>query len=135
MDEGRSPSNGERMNQMLKARLESKETCSEVIDAGEEVLSSAWVFMAQLLGEAGATAVLVRSIQLAMRTSPMVRKVRPLGRGVDFGELRQYVDEVGYTRAEVLEAFLRLGEMLFQTLSDLTGEVLTEPLLRHLQGK
>lgn len=122
--------------ELLKSRLRNCETSSDVIDGYEKLLRSMWEFTARVLGQGGARAVLVRSINLAAQEAPLVQKLQAGGGGPDLSELREQVAKTGCSPDEVMDALIQQGAMVFQALSELAGETLTEPLLRRLrEGK
>ncbi|MBI2953851.1 MAG: hypothetical protein HYY30_06025 [Chloroflexi bacterium] len=118
---------------LLKQRLGSAENCAQVIDGYEAVLASIWSFTARLLGEGGARAVMVRAGQLAARDVPMVQQVRVKENGVDFAEFRALAAAKNCSTHEVMDALTTLAAMIFRTLSELAGDILTEPLLQYLE--
>lgn len=122
-----------RVIELLKSRLSDKRTCSALIDEYEEVLRSIWIYIARLIGDAGARAVLARAVKVAGREAPLVQTLRVDEDRTDFSGLRDHVDRVGCTPPEVMNALASLGASIFRTLFELTGDVLTEPLLRHLE--
>jgi len=119
---------------LLKSRLGTQASCTEVIDAYEGLMRSIWSFTARLLGDGGARAVLSRSISVAAREAPLVIRVRTRERDVDLSEFRHYVAEAGCGTTEVTQALIILGVMIFATLADLAGESITTPLIRHLEA-
>ncbi|MBI2954593.1 MAG: hypothetical protein HYY30_09790 [Chloroflexi bacterium] len=118
---------------VLKRRLGHKDTCLDVIADYEKLVRSIWGFTDRLLGDVGASAVLTRAVELAARDVPLLRTVHVSEQGVHFNEFRDHVTMSGCTKPEVLDALLRLGVMIFQILSELTGEAVTEPLLHELE--
>lgn len=117
---------------LLQERLGNSSVCIEVIDGFDEVFRSIWTFTARLLGEAGTRAVLNRALQLAVRDTPMLQSVRVNEREVDLGNLRARAADPDCEMAEMFAAILGLAVKTFDTLADLTGDVMTGPLLNHL---
>lgn len=118
--------------QTLTDRLGGKGSCLDLIRAFEGITSSIWTFIARLLGAAGTQAVMARSVKLAASGAPLLERVQVREGAVDFSEFRDHAVE-GCNPAEVLDALLRLGIVIFQTLSELSGDAVTRPLLSHLQ--
>lgn len=118
----------------LKGRIGSSTSCAELVGSFEELVRSIWIFTARLLGEAGARAVMTRSLSLAVRDVPLLRTVSVAADGVHLAEFQDHANREGCSDAEITEALLYLGAMVFKTLGDLAGEALTGPLLEELQG-
>lgn len=118
---------------VLRRRLNAGETCPDVIDCCEALLRSIFAFVARLLGTGGARAVVARSIQVATRQASLLSSVRVREDGPDLAELRERLARADHDPSEVEGALIRLGLQIFQTLSDLTGDAVTVPLLRHLE--
>lgn len=119
----------------LKARLRGTKDCFEVIDACDELMRSIWAFTEQLIGNEGTRAVLARSIHLAAKDSSLLQKLQVDPVSIDFGAFREHVAKMGCGQAEVTDALLRLGVIIFQVLSGLVGEAVTDSLLRHLKRR
>lgn len=122
-----------RLAKLLRDRLGSKDTCLDVLDDFEELVRSIWGFTAQLLGDSGTKAIWVRAIHLARYDVPLLLAVQIHDRGVNFDGFRAHIVKVGCNTPDVLDALLRLGMMVFQTLSSLAGDAITGPLLDHLE--
>lgn len=124
-----------RVRKVLKSRIGDPATCFEAIDAYEQLLKSVWEFNAKLLGHGGARAVLARAISVSSRQEGLLRKIAAGESGPDFADLRLHVDVAGCEIAEIIAAFLALGDGLVVTLADLTGDLLLNPLARHLEQR
>ncbi len=119
---------------VLRTRIQSAPTRSDAVDDFAQTLNSIRGYCAHLLGEAGADAVLARSVQLANRSMPLAQKVRVDQQGVGLEGLLEHVGTSDSHADEVMSTLLEVGAMLFQTLYELTGDVLTESLLRRLEA-
>jgi len=121
---------------LLNDKLGTKETCAEVIDSYEEIMRSIWSFLAQVLGNGGVRALLTRSAQLAVEQVPLLETVQVRERDVDLSAFRTHTvpaPGVDCDTSEVMAALTHLTVVVFQTLSDMTGGTLVEPLLRFLE--
>ncbi len=119
------------LREILEKRLGDKESCLEMLEVYDELMRTLWTFVSRLLGDGGTEAVLNRSIRLASTEAPLLRGIHVSGRQVDFGQFRElFAADCG--TSELNHAFLQLGEAVLQTLSGLTGDVVTAPLLKHL---
>jgi hypothetical protein len=128
------PRDYERVASALRGRLGHLQTCPELLDAGEALLQLVWGSSAQLLGEAGARAVLGRSIRTAAARVPLVASIQATDRGVDFTKVRAYLQDAGCDNDEVLSAVTEVGVAVFGTLEQLTGGVISEPLLQRIEA-
>ncbi len=127
------PRDPERVASALRGRLGSYQACADLLDGGEALLQLVWMSSAQLLGEAGARAVLLRSIRSAAARVPLAMMVRVTDHGVDFAEIRAYLQTAGCDTDEVLSAVTEIGVAVFGTLEQLTGGVISEPLLQRIE--
>ncbi len=124
---------GSQRNSILAGDLDGSETCLEVIGDCEVLMKAVCKFNSRLLGDGGARAVLARAITLATPGAPVVQKIVPTSEGGDFTELRKCAETEEYDVADIHNALVHLKEEVFFTLSDLTGNLLTGPLLQVLQ--
>ena len=121
---------------LLNDKHGTKETCAEVIDGYEQILRSIWSFIARALGNGGARALLARSVQLAAQQVPLLQPVQVREREVDLSGFRTHTvpaPDADCDTSDVMAALTHLIVVVFQTLSDMTGEVLVGPLLRSLE--
>ncbi len=127
------PKDPERVASALRGRLGVYQTCPELLDAGEALLQLVWSTSAQLLGEVGARAVLLRSVRSAAAHTPLALTIRVTDRGVDFGEIRALLLSTQCDSDEVLTAVTEVGVAVFGTLEQLTGGVISGPLLQRIE--
>ncbi len=121
------------VRKVLQANLSNPDTCLAAIDAAESLIKHIWEFNSRLLGDGGARAVLARAVSLAVADAPLLQKVTVNKKGLDSSQLREHVENAGCDAGEVLNSFIHLGEMIFFTLADLTGDLMTAPLLQQLE--
>lgn len=92
-----------------------------------------WQFIASLVGDGGARAIIARAAHLSAAHAPLVQCLRVTDGGLDFSDLRQRFDEPDYSLPHVANAFVHLSVAIFQVLSELTGDVITRPLLAQIE--
>ncbi|MCL5962389.1 MAG: hypothetical protein M1358_24270 [Chloroflexi bacterium] len=128
--------NGEDWNigDLLRSRFEGRESCADVIESFEVLMSSIWDYLSRFLTVRGTRAIVEHSAKLAGRKAPMVNRLRIGDEGIDFGDLLVFVEQEGCDRPQVVNALLRLSARVFWVLEDLTGDALRGPLLQHLRG-
>ncbi len=121
------------LSDLLRIRLENKETCADVIETYESLTCLTWDFVSRFVGPRGTKALMERSTTLAGLHAHLVLKLQIGDEGVDFDGLRAFVEQAGCDRAELVNALLRLSVRIFWTLDELAGDALHGPLLRHLK--
>src|SRR3990172_5097871 len=103
---------------VLNDKLGTKETCAEVIDGYEELMRSIWIFLAQVLGDGGARALLTRSVQLAAQQVPLLQPVQVREREVDLSGFRTHTvpaPDADCDTSDVMAALTHLIVVVFQT--------------------
>ncbi|MBI2954986.1 MAG: hypothetical protein HYY30_11770 [Chloroflexi bacterium] len=120
---------------VLRAKLENIGDCTDLIDSYADVMNSIWNFTAHLIGDGGASAVVSRSVRVAARQVPIAGLAIVGHDGIDFSRFRAEALSKGCTTVEMLDGFIHLGATVFQTLQELTGDAITGPLLKRLQGE
>ncbi len=128
------PKDPERVASALRSRLAAYQTCPELLDASEALLRLVLWSSAQLLGEEGARAVLLRSIRSAASRAPIATTIRVTEHGVDLGEMRALFPGPECDSDGVLGVVTEVGVAVFGTLEQLTGGVISEPLLQRIEA-
>ncbi len=117
---------------ILQVRLGNKETCIDVVNGYEELMQAIWTFTSRLLGDNGTRAVLVRSLQLAVKDAPLLQNVKVHEDEIDLSGLRARAQEPDCNPPKMLDALLGFAAVIFETLADLTGSTITKPLLNYI---
>jgi hypothetical protein len=112
--------------------LAGRDSCLDLADHYEPVLSTIWRFNTKYIGNAGTRALFERAIHIAERQNPLVHKIQTSGSGVRFDELLYHLQSADCDSGQVADAFLALIDSIFATLAELTGDTIVQPLYRVL---
>lgn len=77
--------------------------------------------------------MLQRSLRSAGAHAPLAQTIRVTDGGVDFGEVRAHFASTECDDEEVLGAVTEVGVAVFGTLEQLTGGVISGPLLQRIE--
>ena len=129
------PRDPESLKQAFFAALgATPDTCDErVVDSYRTLLRRTWERMAAVVGREGAHAIVSYAIKVASRRHSETALVTVAADGPDISRLEALL--VRDRRQELCRCLEALYLAIFQTLADLTGEVVVGPLLDELKQR